>query len=370
MFHTIITLVYVIPNIYVLLRTNQLFISKGYRFLYTLIYLFIALFFPLVNLMPHGEPGIFYQFLESISGYLLPFYLHLFLFLLLFDVLWLINWLAGLVSRDTRQSVRFRTASFSAILFGSLAVVIAGAINFNTIRTTEYDITVPRKSSTLDHLTVVFVSDFHLKEHTDFGFVERYVKKVREIGPDLVLYGGDIVEGNRRNGKMERYERKLREITAPYGVFAVLGNHEYYSGHDDGIFFDRAGMTLLCDSVVTVDHLFRLAGRYDSHFGRRQSVGELVKAANDSLPLLLLDHRPTELEQAVKANADVQFSGHTHNGQMFPINLILRRMYHLVYGYEKIGPTHFFVSSGIRMWGPPVRTVGKSEIVVVRLRMR
>lgn len=370
MFHTIITLVYVIPNIYVCLRTNQLFITRGYRFLYTLIYLFVALFFPLVNLLPHHEPGFFYGLLERVSGYLLPFYLYLFLFLLLFDLLLLVSRFAGLSSVETRRSIRFRTAAFSLILTGSLVVVIAGAIHFNTIRTTEYEIEIPRQQSRLDRLTVVFVSDFHLKEDTDFGFVERYVKNVRDIGPDLVLYGGDIVEGNRRNGQMDRYALKLNEITAPYGVFAVLGNHEYYSGHDDGNFFSRAGMTLLCDSVVVMDQLFNLAGRYDSHFGRRLSVGELMKSANDSLPVLLLDHRPTELQQAVGANVDVQFSGHTHDGQMFPINLILRRMYQLVWGYEKIGPTHFIVSSGIRMWGPPVRTVGKSEIVVVRIRMQ
>jgi predicted MPP superfamily phosphohydrolase len=92
-----------------------------------------------------------------------------------------------------------------------------------------------------------------------------------------------------------------------------------------------------------------------------------MKNVPDSLPVILLDHRPTEMEQISKTSADIVFSGHTHDGQLFPINLITRRVYELSHGYLKKESTHFFVSSGIRLWGPPVRTTGKSEIVVVDL---
>ena len=85
----------------------------------------------------------------------------------------------------------------------------------------------------------------------------------------------------------------------------------------------------------------------------------------DSFPVILIDHRPTEIEQISKTSADVVFSGHTHNGQLFPINLITRRIYELSYGYMRKGKTHFFVSSGIRLWGPLVRTTAKSEIMVI-----
>jgi predicted MPP superfamily phosphohydrolase len=90
-----------------------------------------------------------------------------------------------------------------------------------------------------------------------------------------------------------------------------------------------------------------------------------MKSITDSLPVILIDHRPTELAQVSKTLVDVQLSGHTHDGQMFPINLITRRVYPLSWGYRKIGNTHFFVTSGIRLWGPPVRTSGKSEIMVI-----
>lgn len=369
MFQTIITLVYVLPNIYLFLRIGKLFINKGYRFVYALIYLFIALFFPLITLLSGREPGPLFNLLSTLAGYILPFYLYLFLFVLLIDILLLVNLFVRGISGEKLQSTRFKVAGFLSVVTGSVIVVIAGAINFNTIRTSGYEIDVPRKSAKIDRLKIAFVSDFHLGENTSIDFVSRFAKEISAIQPDLLLYGGDIVEGH-REVNMGRYEKILSGIKAKYGVYAVLGNHEFYRGQDKGGFFDRSGMNLLRDTVVMVDHAFNLAGRYDSHFNRRMSVGDLVKSVNDSLPVILMDHRPTELEQVSKNNVDVQFSGHTHDGQMFPINLILRNMYDLVWGYKKISHTHFFVSSGIRLWGPPVRTVGKSEIMVVTVNLK
>jgi predicted MPP superfamily phosphohydrolase len=92
-----------------------------------------------------------------------------------------------------------------------------------------------------------------------------------------------------------------------------------------------------------------------------------MRTIPDSLPVILMDHRPTEIEQISKTSADIVLSGHTHNGQLFPINFITRSVYELSYGHMKKGDTHFFVSSGIRLWGFPVRTTGKSEIMVINV---
>jgi len=93
-----------------------------------------------------------------------------------------------------------------------------------------------------------------------------------------------------------------------------------------------------------------------------------MKMEMDLLPVILVDHRPTEMDQVSKTAVDVQLSGHTHNGQLFPINLIIKTMYELSWGHQKLGNTHFFVTSGIRLWGPPVRTTGKSEIMVIDVK--
>jgi predicted MPP superfamily phosphohydrolase len=128
-------------------------------------------------------------------------------------------------------------------------------------------------------------------------------------------------------------------------------------------------MKVLCDKIVVIDSSFNLAGRYDSHFMTRKNIDALMKSVTDSLPVILIDHRPTEIEQVSRTAVDVQLSGHTHNGQLFPINLITRKIYELSWGYRKTGNTHFFVTSGIRLWGPPVRTTGKSEIMVIDITL-
>jgi predicted MPP superfamily phosphohydrolase len=367
MFHTIITLSYVIPNFYVFLRIGQLFVNKGYKLLYTMIYLLIALIYPFASLFSSGNPGFVIGFLAMIAGYMLPFYLYLFLSLLFFDIFLLVNRMAKIVSTDKMKRTKFKIAAVSVVLFCSLGVVIAGAINLNTIRTSEYRIEIPRKSAKIDHLKIAFVADFHLKQGVDIRFVEQFAKKIADVQPDLLLFGGDIVEGDRNDGDFTAFEKIFSRIKAKYGLYSVLGNHEYYGGRDRGRFFNKSGIKLLRDSNVVIDNSFNLLGRLDSHFMRRKSLEGMMKPVNDSLPVILLDHRPTEIDQVSKTNVDVQLSGHTHDGQMFPLNLILRGIYHLTWGYEKIGNTHFFVTSGIRLWGPPVRTVGKSEIMVIEV---
>jgi predicted MPP superfamily phosphohydrolase len=344
MFHTILTLSYIIPNIYLFTRIWQLFIRKDQKIYYALIYLLLFLVYPVSNLFNEDETALAARVMSAIADYLLPLFLYLFLFVLLLDLILLINLLFRIVPREKIKSRSFRSGGLLVIVCCSLAVVVAGIINFNTIRTTEYQITIPGKLSGISHLRIAFVSDFHLQEGTSIHFVEKFVAKIE---------------------KMERFEKLFRSITTRYGVYGVLGNHEYYARQDKGSFFSKSGIEILTDSIVIVDSSFILVGRNDSHTRTRKIVEEIMSTIPDSLPVILIDHRPTEIDQISRTSTDVALSGHTHNGQLFPINLIVRRIYELSFGYMKKGETHFFVSSGIRLWGPPVRTIGKSEIMVI-----
>lgn len=365
MFHTIITLAYIIPNIYVFLRIWQLFINKGYKVHYALIYILLASIYPVSNLFFEGDPGFPASFLIAAANYILPFYLYLFLFILINDIFLLANRLFKIIPSEKLKNTRFKVTCLSMIFVLSVCVVFAGIINFNTIRTSEYQIDIPGKSSKISHLKIAFVADFHLTEGTNINFVKRFAKKIENINPDLMLFGGDNVEGDREDENMVAIEQVLKGIKARYGVYTVLGNHEHYAEQDKGTFFDNADIKVLSDTSVIIDNSFNLAGRNDSHIRTRKQVGEILKSVTDSLPVILVDHRPTEIIQVSGTSVDVQLSGHTHNGQLFPINLITRRVYELSWGYRKIGNTHFFVTSGIRLWGPPVRTTGKSEIMVI-----
>jgi predicted MPP superfamily phosphohydrolase len=365
MFHLYITLAYIIPNIYVFFRIKDLFISKGYRLRYILVYLLIAAIYPLTVGTSHRDMNILMQVLSTVSSFVLPFYLYLFMCVLLFDLFLLFNLLVRIIPYKTRKSFSFRFYTLSAMIILSIAVVVAGVINLNTIRVSKYRVDIPRRNAKADHLRVAFVADFHIQQNTRTRFVEQFVRKVNALQPDLMLYGGDMVEGDRENETTETIESAMRNIHAKYGAFGVPGNHEFYGGQEQGSFFRKAGITLLCDTIVRIDNSFYLAGRYDQHFGQRKTVNEILGNDSPDLPIILMDHRPTELQEASRTTADIQFSGHTHNGQMFPINLITRGVYELSWGYKKIRNTHFFVTSGLRLWGPPVKTAGKSEIMLV-----
>lgn len=363
-FHTILTLSYIIPNIYLFIRIWQLFIRKEQRIYYILIYLVLFFIYPAGNLLSEKLP-LAAKVFSGAANYLLPFFLYLFLLVVLIDAVLLLNMLVKLVPRKNLRSKAFMNGGLYAILLCSMIIVIAGIINFNTIRITGYEITIPRKSSVLKEIRIAFVSDFHLHPGINKRFVVRFVDKIKEARPDLMLYGGDITEGSVNDRETEHLEELLKNISPVFGSFGVPGNHDHYAGENMNNFFTRSGIVLLVDSITVIDNSFVLVGRNDSRERTRKSVENLTFGIPDSLPVILLDHRPSEIEQISRTGADIAFSGHTHHGQLFPINLITRKVYELSYGYMKKRNTHFFVSSGIRLWGPPVRTVGRSEIIVV-----
>jgi predicted MPP superfamily phosphohydrolase len=370
MFHLYITLAYIIPNIYVYVRIKNLFIGKDYRLLYTIIYLLLVSIYPIIERFSDENLNSFIQALSFISGYILPFYLYLFLFVLLFDLFLIINKLVQFISPEKRKSYWFRLTMLSAMILLSVAVVVAGIINLNTIRVSKYTIEVPRKYSKIDHLRIAFAADIHIQQNTRIQFIEQFVKKINALKPDLMLYAGDIVEGDNENETTKDIESAMKKIVTKYGTFGVTGNHEFYGGNGQGNFFRELGITMLSDTVIKIDSSFYLAGRNDEHFGQRKTAIRMLGSIPHDMPVILMDHRPTQLQEVSQTIADVQVSGHTHNGQMFPINMITNTVYELSWGYKKIRNTHFFVTSGLRLWGPPVKTAGKSEIMLIDVKFK
>jgi Predicted phosphohydrolases len=125
---------------------------------------------------------------------------------------------------------------------------------------------------------------------------------------------------------------------------------------------------MLRDSSVFVDESFYIVGRDDLSSQKRRSLTELMKEVDKKYPVILMDHQPFHLEEAIENGVDIQLSGHTHYGQMWPFNYITKMVYKLAYGYRKLGTTHFYVSSGVGTWGPPLRIFADPEIVQLRIR--
>jgi predicted MPP superfamily phosphohydrolase len=265
------------------------------------------------------------------------------------------------------RSQKFRTISLCILFVFSAAVVIIGSAHYNTIRVKEYQVDVPRKSAVIKHLKIAMAADFHLGQITSQQFMKKFTAKINSLHPDIVLIPGDIVEGHREDGDMTKFERMFRQIKSKYGVYASPGNHESHGRNSKLDFFTNAGINLLEDTFVVVDNSFCLVGRNDRRSNNRKPIDELLDNIPGHLPVIVLDHRPTELESMSKHGVDIQLSGHTHYGQLFPFNYIIKNLYELGWGYKKIRQTHFFVTSGIQGWGPPVRTAGNSEIMVINV---
>ena len=156
----------------------------------------------------------------------------------------------------------------------------------------------------------------------------------------------------------------------------MTGNHEYIGGVKASVkYLTEHGVTMLMDSVALIDSSFYLAGRIDrsgrQFDGRlRRSVADLLQGIDRAKPVILMDHQPFELDKAQAAGVDLQLSGHTHHGQLWPLNWITKKVYELSWGYKQKGNTNFYVSSGYGTWGPPVRTGNTPEIVDITLRFQ
>lgn len=175
------------------------------------------------------------------------------------------------------------------------------------------------------------------------------MKKINALDPDLILLPGDIMDGEIDPVIRRDLGGYLRKFSSTYGTYAITGNHEYIGGVERACAYLREhSITLLQDEVVEVGGII-IAGQDDlssARFGRhRSTLADLLANVDKKKTIILLDHHPKKLSEAEKNGVDIQFSGHTHNGQLWPLNLILKRLFELPTGYKKKGQSHIFVSS-------------------------
>ncbi|HEX9253704.1 MAG TPA: metallophosphoesterase, partial [Ignavibacteriaceae bacterium] len=191
---------------------------------------------------------------------------------------------------------------------------------------------------------------------------------------DIILLAGDIVDDKAKVLDERRIGESFTKLKSKYGVYSINGNHEFINGVDSCVrYAEKFGIKFLRDGYELIDSSFYIIGREDSSMPQftgtqRKSLEEIVKNIPANYPKILLDHTPFKLEQAQQNNIDLQLSGHTHHGQIWPANLITKMIYEISWGYKKKGNTHYYVSSGAGTWGPPVRTGSSSEIVNIKVK--
>lgn len=218
-------------------------------------------------------------------------------------------------------------------------------------------------------LRIVAVSDIHLGYGTDKEATKRYVKLINEQQPDVILIGGDLIDNSLKPVREQRMEEELNELKAPLGIYMVMGNHEYISGAEEcASFLANTPITLLRDSVAMLENGVQIIGRDDRTNRRRKPLEHLLEECDNNKPIIVIDHQPYHLAQADSLGVDFQFSGHTHRGQVFPLNLLTDRMFEQSHGYRRWSHAHIFVSSGLSLWGPPFRIGTHSDMAVIEIK--
>ena len=220
-------------------------------------------------------------------------------------------------------------------------------------------------------MKLVLMSDLHLGYHNPRAEFARWVDLINAEQPDLILIAGDIIDISVRPLLEEDVAAEFRRLQV--SVYACLGNHEYYSGEPKAQqFFRDAGIRLLRDEAVSLPEWGQLTviGRDDRTNPHRKSVAQLMKAFSPEKTnfTILLDHQPYHLDRSARAGVDFQFSGHTHYGQVWPISWITKAIYECSYGNYQRDSTHFYISSGIGIWGGKFRIGTRSEYLVLTLK--
>ena len=355
--------------VYAGFRIWTLIPQRPCKVLFLIVYVLLVLAFPLAETLSHTSGMEWADFLMVAGYFSLPLLLYLILSVILLDLALGVARLTRLLFKETARNPGFRRAQLFLVLLVPVAVVIIGAVRNNYPQIREYSVEIPQRSSEIRQLKIAFTADFHLRETTSRRLMDRFVEKVNAASPDIVLIGGDALEGDRQGERLDEFQAQFRRLKSKYGVYGVPGNHDL-RGASAMTFFDQAGIRLLQDAVEQIDNAFYLVGRNDGRFKGRKSINELLQDCDRSLPVIVLEHRPTDLDNVSQSSADILLSGHTHNGQLFPVNFITKRYYELSWGYILKNRTHVFVTSGIQVWGPPVRTAGSSEILIVNVSFR
>ncbi len=252
----------------------------------------------------------------------------------------------------------------------TLAVMLYGYINYRNPRIERIDIALD-KSIGDRPLKIVAISDVHLGYGTEKRDLQHYVGMINRENPDVVLIAGDLIDNSITPVRKAHMEEELAQIKVPLGVFVALGNHEYISGVEECIaFLEQTPIKVLRDSVAVLPGGVQIAGRDDRTNRNRLSLNGLLSKCNHAQPIILLDHQPYNIVEVDAARVDMQISGHTHHGQVFPLNLLTNVMYEQSHGYRKWQHSHIYVSSGLSLWGPPFRIGTQSDMAVITLKNR
>ena len=365
-------------------RIRVLFLDRGFVQGLVMLFLALMLFMPMASYMLERiGHDLLARTMAFVGFYWMGFIFYAFVACLLmgaYDLLvWGANTLIPLVSQAsfTIPSLYGKVPAL-IMMTGVSLLCIYGAVDARNIRIECLRIETDKLPPGTDGLTIAQISDVHLGLILRRGFLETLIGKLEELAPDILVCTGDFVDGSLNNliYLTEYFER----LNPPYGKYAVTGNHEYYAGLDRSLaFLKQSGFVVLRGESKTLSNLITIAGVDDSNIsGGASTAGptgtkkalDALSGSEDGLFTLFLKHRPDVVAESL-GRFDLQLSGHTHRGQMFPFNYLVKRQYPLMDGLHELGKgSKIYISRGTGTWGPPMRVFSPPEITLIELERR
>ena len=258
---------------------------------------------------------------------------------------------------------------FTVTTLSIIAIIYIGNLKFRYPVITKQEITINKNAANISSMRIVAVSDLHLGYLIDKRYAKRYVDLIMEQNPDLVVFVGDIVDAEIEPLVNQRIHQEFIRLTPPLGVYGCTGNHEFRYQAEAKINWvqNDANIKMIRDSAVLINNAFYIIGREDYVYSQRADLKTIIEEQNidTSMPMIVLNHTPDNLDEEMENGADLALYGHTHEGQIFPFNILTRMMFEVASDYKQKGDTHIFVSSGVGLSGPQYRIGTKSEIVVL-----
>lgn len=362
---------------------NHRFNWLRFKVPFAVVYLFMALSPVIAFLLPKSAVAIV---IRRLSTYWIGIMLYSLLYVVLFDLL-------RLIAKHTKLKNTLLFSRGSVISIGSVVVACAvatclyGIFNARNIKVNEYSVTVNKSCGSDKHLKAVLVADLHMGYAIGVDHITNMVEKINQQDADIVIIAGDIFD-NSYDGMddPEGIKAQLKSIKSKYGVYAVYGNHDIDEKILMGFTFDWGGkqlhsekmtnfmkecnIKLINDESVLINDEFYLVGRRDAdkpgtEDGTRAEISELTKDLDKTKPIFVLSHEPDELQKTADAGADIDFSGHTHDGQLFPGNLTIGLFWENPCGMIKKDNMYSIVTSGVGVYGTFMRVGTDAEICSV-----
>ncbi|PKQ62312.1 hypothetical protein BZG02_13465 [Labilibaculum filiforme] len=338
-------------------------------------WLLIATFF-VGQILERGEPGVMATIISRTGSVGLAFFLYMLLFVLFVDFVRVFQHYFHFIPTSLTSGILSGKMLFIYGLILTTTITIGGFINAHNPIVKEINLEISKKDSKRDSLKVILATDVHLGVMLGRNHAQKLVRQINAQKPDIVLFGGDLVDHNPSPVMKYDMGTYIEKINAPLGVYAVTGNHEFMGKPDVTIdYFTKHSVTYIRDTILDIDGIVQILGRDDrdkSQFTEkaRKSIDEIMNTSASNLPLLLVDHQPVEYDTASKNGVDLMMSGHTHKGQLWPLSFITNWVYENDFGLMKKANTWFYTSSGYGTWGPPVRTGNRPELVVFNLSLK